>query len=68
MVDFNCVYIGLRFMWVGISWFVLGVLCSDGVEILMDLLVRMGVEMLMEGWFRVVGLMLIMVVWLVLEL
>jgi hypothetical protein len=52
---------GSRSMRAGISWLVLGVLCIDGTETLMDCLESTGVERLMDGRLRAAGLMSTMV-------
>ena len=52
---------GSRSMRAGISWLVLGALCNDGTETLMDCFERMGVERLMDGRLRAAGLMSTMV-------
>lgn len=52
---------GSRSMRAGMSWLVLGALCNDGSETLMDCLERTGVERLMDGLLRAAGLMSTMV-------
>jgi hypothetical protein len=48
---------GSRSMRAGISWLVLGALCNEGTETLMDCFERTGVERLMDGRLRAAGLM-----------
>lgn len=49
---------GSRSMRAGISWLVLGALCIEGTETLMDCFERVGVERLMDGRLSAAGLML----------